>query len=213
MSNFEKRNLRSGHLLRPGHVNFRVIGSSFFFRNVSNFWLNSYCKFGGATRRRFLAICEKPYWGVEITPPPRRAPVRGLTFKDEKNVSIAPSVLIPRDLLLVCIIFANEKGQSYVNNAFLCLSVIPRLIRRAPRHVQLTVSALSTNQSWEQSLSTASDRTSSAVVFLSNTCRGSEKSSCVSESSWGAAAAWSRRSWPGRRPIDVLRPPSIAQRG
>ena len=69
MSNFEKRNLRSGHLIRPGHVTFGVSGSS-FFGNVSNCWLNSYGKFGGATRRRFLAICEKPYGGgVEINPP------------------------------------------------------------------------------------------------------------------------------------------------
>ena len=35
MSNFEKRSLRSGHLMRPGHVTFGVIGSS-FFGNVSN---------------------------------------------------------------------------------------------------------------------------------------------------------------------------------
>ena len=34
-----------------------------FFGNVSNCWLNSYVKFGGATRRRFFAICEKPYGG------------------------------------------------------------------------------------------------------------------------------------------------------
>ena len=46
-----------------------------FFRNVSNCWLNSYGKFGGATRRRFFAICEKPQGGVEINPPP---PVRGI---------------------------------------------------------------------------------------------------------------------------------------
>ena len=39
-----------------------------FFRNVSNCWQNSYGKFGGATRRRFFAICEKP-GGVEINPP------------------------------------------------------------------------------------------------------------------------------------------------
>ena len=52
MSNFEKRNLRSGHLLRPGHVTFGVIGSS-FFRNVSNCWLNSYGKFGGAKCKAF----------------------------------------------------------------------------------------------------------------------------------------------------------------
>ena len=31
MSNFEKRNLRPGHLMWPGGVTFRVIGSSFFF--------------------------------------------------------------------------------------------------------------------------------------------------------------------------------------
>ena len=74
ISNFEKRNLRSGHLIRPGHVTFGVIGSS-FFGNVSNCWLNSYGKFGGATRRRFFAIYEKPNGGGgEINPPP----VRGL---------------------------------------------------------------------------------------------------------------------------------------
>ena len=61
--------------MRPGHVTFGVIGSS-FFGNVSNCLLNSYGKFGDATRRRFFAICEKPYGGgVEINPPP----VRGLS--------------------------------------------------------------------------------------------------------------------------------------
>ena len=73
MSNFEKRNLRSGHLMWPGGVTFGVIGSS-FFGNVSNCWLNSYSKFGGATRRRFFAICEKPE-GELISAPPA---VRGL---------------------------------------------------------------------------------------------------------------------------------------
>ena len=34
MSNFEKRNLRSGHLIRPGHVTFGVSGSSFFWKCV-----------------------------------------------------------------------------------------------------------------------------------------------------------------------------------
>ena len=34
-----------------------------FFEDVSNCWLNSYGKFGGATRRRFFAICEKPEGG------------------------------------------------------------------------------------------------------------------------------------------------------
>ena len=81
MSNFEKRNMRSGHLIRPGHVTFGVSGSS-FFGNVSNCWLNSNGKFGGVTRRRFPAICEKPYGWVEINPPP---PVRGLTSLTEYN--------------------------------------------------------------------------------------------------------------------------------
>ena len=56
--------------MRPGHVTFGVIGSH-FFGNMSNCWLNSYGKIGGATRRRFFAICEKPYGGggVEINPP------------------------------------------------------------------------------------------------------------------------------------------------
>ena len=75
MSNFEKRNLRSGHLMWPGGVTFGVIGSS-FFGNVSNCWLNSYGKFGGATRRRFFAICEKPEEGGGWYPPPPA--VRGL---------------------------------------------------------------------------------------------------------------------------------------
>ena len=34
MSNFEKRNLRSGHLMWPGGVTFGVIGSSFFWKCV-----------------------------------------------------------------------------------------------------------------------------------------------------------------------------------
>ena len=66
MSNFEKRNLRSGHLMWPGGVTFGVIGSS-FFGNMSNCWLNSYGIFGAATRRRFLAICEKLEGGGRIT--------------------------------------------------------------------------------------------------------------------------------------------------
>ena len=67
--------------MRPGHVTFGVIGSS-FFGNVSICWLNSYGKFGGATRRRFFAIWEKPYGGgVEVNPPP----VRGLIIKSINN--------------------------------------------------------------------------------------------------------------------------------
>ena len=67
--NYDLR-LRSGHLMCPGGVTFGVIGSS-FFGNVSNCWLNSYGKFGGATRRRFFAICEKPEGGGRISAPGR----------------------------------------------------------------------------------------------------------------------------------------------
>ena len=48
-----------------------------FFLNVSNCWLNSYSKFGGATRRRFSAICKKPEGGgADNRPPPGRARVK-----------------------------------------------------------------------------------------------------------------------------------------
>ena len=65
--------------MRPGGVTFGVSGSS-FFGNVSNCWLNSYGKFGGATRRRFFAICEKPEGGggADNRPSPGRARVKKL---------------------------------------------------------------------------------------------------------------------------------------
>ena len=56
------------------------MGSS-FFGNVSNCWLNSYGKFGGATRRRFFAICEKPEGGGVDIRPPGRARVKDLEVK------------------------------------------------------------------------------------------------------------------------------------
>ena len=55
-------------LMWPGGVTFGVIGSS-FFGNVSNCRLNSYGKFGGAMRRRFFAIYEKPEGEGRITAP------------------------------------------------------------------------------------------------------------------------------------------------
>ena len=78
--NFEKCNLRSGHLMWPGGVTFGVSGSS-FFGNVSNSWLNSYGKFSGATRRRFFAICEKPE-GAAIRPSPA---VRGMKCRHHRR--------------------------------------------------------------------------------------------------------------------------------
>ena len=39
-------------------------------------WMNSYAKFGGAARRHFSAICEKPMGGGHICAPPGRARVK-----------------------------------------------------------------------------------------------------------------------------------------
>ena len=50
-----------------GGVTFGVIGSS-FFGNVSNCWLNSYDKFGGATRRRFFRYLQKNLKGADNRP-------------------------------------------------------------------------------------------------------------------------------------------------
>ena len=49
-----------------------------FFRNVSNCWLNSYGKFGGATRRRFFRYLRKTLGGggLKSTPPPAGARVK-----------------------------------------------------------------------------------------------------------------------------------------
>ena len=66
-----------------------VIGSSFFF-NVSNCWLNSYGKFGGASRRRFFAICEKPEGGGVISAPPGRAQVKKINHNKSTSVCVSP---------------------------------------------------------------------------------------------------------------------------
>ena len=51
--------------------------------------MNSYAKFGGAARRRFSAICEKPMGGAPMCPPPA---VRGL-ISSVKN-STAYTIII-----------------------------------------------------------------------------------------------------------------------
>ena len=72
-------------------MTFGVIGSS-FFGNVSNCWLNSYGKFGGATRRRFFAICEKlEGGGGRITAPPPA--VRGLSEMQMCYLLVKPVTL------------------------------------------------------------------------------------------------------------------------
>ena len=51
----KKRNLRSGYLMRPGHVTFRVRGSS-CSGNMPICSLNGNDKFGGATRHCFFLL-------------------------------------------------------------------------------------------------------------------------------------------------------------
>ena len=70
--NFEKCNLRSGHLIWPEGVIFGVTESSFFFGNVIYCWLNSE-QLWQLWRRcapPFFAVCEKPE-GVDNRPRPR----------------------------------------------------------------------------------------------------------------------------------------------
>ena len=70
LSNFEKRNLRSGHLMWPGGVTFEVTRSK-FSSNVSKCSMNSYAKFGGATRRCFSLSAKKNLRGPDNRPPGR----------------------------------------------------------------------------------------------------------------------------------------------
>ena len=93
-----------------------------FFGNVSNCWLNSYGKFGGATRRRFFAICEKPYGGgVEINPPP--PPVRGLRARLRNNGSARYP---PTSLLGCCIcVHAISICSQNLGNCLLRICISP----------------------------------------------------------------------------------------
>ena len=73
-----------------------------FYGNVSNCWLNSYGKFGGATRRRFFAICEKPEGGCDIRPPPGRARGIGNSARDHKpelKTGLSKTKLLPNGAL------------------------------------------------------------------------------------------------------------------
>ena len=67
MSNFEKRSLRSGHLMRPGHVTFGVIGSSFFRKCVK--LLVEYLWQSAAAFSQSAKNCTGGGWNH---PPPRR---------------------------------------------------------------------------------------------------------------------------------------------
>ena len=98
MSNFEKRNLRSGHLMCPGGVTFGVIGSSFFLEM---------CQIVGWAAMEIWRRYAPPFfrylrktWGGRITAPPPPA-VRGLNLiwasgvRHQQNPEVRSSVLIP----------------------------------------------------------------------------------------------------------------------
>ena len=63
--------LRWGHLTWPGDLTLGDLGPE-FLQNVRKRCMNSCAKNGGAPRRRFPAIGEKPEWGCSNTPPARR---------------------------------------------------------------------------------------------------------------------------------------------
>ena len=67
--------LRLGHVTWPRSVTWPLIKLK-FLHNMSNWSRNSYWKFGGAARRRFPAIAEKPPGGRLNAPPPGRARVK-----------------------------------------------------------------------------------------------------------------------------------------
>ena len=72
MTNFEKRNLRPGHLMRPGHVTFGVIGSYFFGKCVKLLAEQLWQIWRPYAPPFFRYLRKTPYGGgVEITPPRR----------------------------------------------------------------------------------------------------------------------------------------------
>ena len=52
-------------------------------------WMNSYAKFGGATRRHVSAICEKPMGGGTYVSPPGRARVNWRSYRRENFTQYA----------------------------------------------------------------------------------------------------------------------------
>ena len=71
--------LRWRHLTWPGDLTWDDLGPKFLHK-MRKGWMNSYAKFGGAARRHFSAICEKPMGGGHICAP---SAVRGLIWMSE----------------------------------------------------------------------------------------------------------------------------------
>ena len=91
MSNFEKRNLRSGHLLRPGHVTFawsRDIGSSFVYKGV-NLLAEQLWQIWRSYAPPFFRYLRKTLRGVEINPPPAGARVKVFKALNDPDVPTA----------------------------------------------------------------------------------------------------------------------------
>ena len=98
ISNFEKCNLRSGHLMWPGGVTFEVRRSN-FLSNVSKCLMNSYAKFVRATRRGLFAIHEKPEGGADNRPPA----VHGLNYGKLQCYSPKALLWLKWDKNIVCL--------------------------------------------------------------------------------------------------------------
>ena len=92
MSNFEKRSLRSGHLMRPGHVTFGVIGSS-FFRKCVKLLAEQLWQIWRRYVPPFFRYLRKTVRGGWNQPPPR--PVRGLRLFSVQRTVIAPASASP----------------------------------------------------------------------------------------------------------------------
>ena len=127
--------LRWRHLTWPRDLTWYDLGPK-FLHNMRKGWLNSYAKFGGAARRHFSAICEKPMGGGHICAPPGRARVN----VKSRSVSISASQITlesnrtrksrPRSLTLfdlswprLTLLGTDDLWKPWVPNTYLVLHV------------------------------------------------------------------------------------------
>ena len=104
MSNLINCVLRWRHLTWPGGLTWYDLGSTFLHKTRKG-WMNSYAKFGGASRHRFSAIYEKPMG--HIYAPPGRARVKEkLRIKDH-------SYHFSTNIGLKCMHAGNEHEYNY----------------------------------------------------------------------------------------------------
>ena len=79
MSNFEKRNLRSGHLMWPGGVTFGAIGSSFFFWKCVKLLAETAMENLAALRAAVFSLSAKNLRGEADNRPPAVRRVNGMS--------------------------------------------------------------------------------------------------------------------------------------